>query len=30
MADYNWKVRTYFINKQAFIKAIRTYGVYCG
>ncbi|XP_027936155.1 uncharacterized protein LOC114191171 [Vigna unguiculata] len=27
MADYEWEVGTYFISKEEFIKAIRTYGL---
>jgi len=27
MADYEWEVGTYFVSKEEFIKAIRTYGL---
>jgi len=30
MEDYNWEVETYFIDKEEFTEAIRTYGVQSG
>jgi len=30
MAEYEWEVGTYFINKEEFMESIRTYGLHSG